>query len=327
MDWRGVVADGVRAHGLNDAQRLELLALAGLDREPAPLLARLPLLLAGLAGLLCGLGLIFAIAANWSGLPRTVQFALLQAAVGLGALGLIARPGLRQPLGLWCLLAIGGLLAFFGQTYQTGADTWQLFALWAGLALPLALGVRSDALWAGWAGVAMTAIALWVAAHAGHRWRAEADDVVVHLIGWFAALGLALVLHGGWGRRAGGGVWARRIAACLSAGLVTATARAALFGRDPTLQALLALLVLGAATWVLARPGGFDLFNLSAVALGLNVVLVGGLARLLFDDSSGGEPIGRFLLLGLVAAGLLAATVGGVLRRARAAGAHEGGDA
>ena len=86
MDWRGVVADGVRAHGLSDAQRLELLALAGLDREPAPLLARLPLLLAGLAGLLCGLGLIFAIAANWSGLPRTVQFALLQAAVGLGAL-------------------------------------------------------------------------------------------------------------------------------------------------------------------------------------------------------------------------------------------------
>ena len=327
MDWRGVVADGVRAHGLNDAQRLELLALAGLDREPAPLLARLPLLLAGLAGLLCGLGLIFAIAANWSGLPRTVQFALLQAAVGLGALGLIARPGLRQPLGLWCLLAIGGLLAFFGQTYQTGADTWQLFALWAGLALPLALGVRSDALWAGWAGVAMTAIALWVAAHAGHRWRAEADDVVVHLIGWFAALGLALVLHGGWGRRAGCGVWARRIAACLSAGLVTATALAALFGRDPTLQALLALLVLGAATWVLARPGGFDLFSLSAVALGLNVVLVGGLARLLFDDSSGGEPIGRFLLLGLVAAGLLAATVGGVLRRARAARAHEEGGA
>lgn len=326
MDWRGVVTDSVRAHGLNDAQRLELLSLGDLDREPVLLLARLPLLLAGLAGLLCGLGLIFAIAANWPGLPRAVQFALLQAAVGLGALGLVARPGLRQALGLWCLLAIGGLLAFFGQTYQTGADTWQLFALWAVLALPLALGVRADVLWAGWVLVAMTAIALWVATHTGHRWRAEADDVVVHLIGWFAALGLGLVLHGGWGR-VGVGVWARRTAACLSVGLVTATALAALFGKNPTAQALLALLVLCGAAWGLARPGGLDLFNLSAVALGLNVVLVGGLARLLFDGPSGGEPIGRFLLLGLAAAGLLAASVGGVLRLARAAGLREGGAA
>lgn len=325
MDWRGVVADSVRAHGLRSEQRLELLALAGLDREPAPMLARLPLLLAGLAGLLCGLGLIFAIAANWSGLSRTVQFALLQAAVGLGALGIIIRPGLRLPLGVWCLLATGGLLAFFGQTYQTGADTWRLFALWAVLALPLALGLRADALWVGWALVALTAIALWVTAHVGHRWRAEADDVVVHLIGWLAALGLALALHGRWGRRSGCGVWARRTAASLSTGLVTATALAALFGQDPTLQALMALLALGVAASMLARPKGFDLFNLSAVALGLNVVLVGGLARLLFHASSGGDAMGRFLLLGLAAAGMLAATVSGVLRLARAAGRREGG--
>ncbi|MFT7776671.1 DUF2157 domain-containing protein [Roseateles sp.] len=326
MDWRGVVADGVRAYGLSDAQRLELLALGRLDREPALLQMRLPLLLAGLACLLCGLGLIFAIAANWSGLARATQFGLLQAALGLGVLGVIVRPSLCLPLGLWSLLAIGGLLAFFGQTYQTGADTWQLFALWAGLALPLVLGLRSDVLWAGWSLVVMTAIALWVAAHAGHRWRAEADDVVVHLLGWLAALGVALALHGDWGRRAGCGVWARRTAACLAAGLVTATALAALFGREPTVQALLALLALGAAAWALARPDGFDLFNLSAVALGLNVVLVGGLARLLFNGPSGGAPFGRFLLLGLAAAGLLAATVGGVLRLARRPGSREGDD-
>jgi len=77
------------------------------------------------------------------------------------------------------------------------------------------------------------------------------------------------------------------------------------------------LLALGGAAWALARPAGFDLFNLSAAALGLNVVLVGWLARLLLDGSHSGEPIGSLLLLGLLAAVLLAATVGLVLRRSR----------
>ena len=42
-------------------------------------------------------------------------------------------------LGLLALLGIGGLFAYFGQTHQTGADPWQLFALWAALVLPLRL--------------------------------------------------------------------------------------------------------------------------------------------------------------------------------------------
>ncbi|MFT7722755.1 MAG: DUF2157 domain-containing protein [Roseateles sp.] len=294
----------------------------GREREPAALLRRLPLALMALAGLLCGLGLVFAVAAQWADLPRAARFALLQAAVALGALALVARPRLALPLGLWCLLATGGLLAFLGQTYQTGADAWQLFALWAALALPLALGARADALWGVWMLVALAAVSLWMAAHAGHRWRAEAGDLPVHLAGWALALGLALAAAGAAGRRVGAGPWARRTAAGLAVLLVMATALAALFGDDPLAPTLLALLALAGAAWALGRPAGFDLFGLSAAALALNVVLVGALARLLFDEVPGGEPIARFLLLGLAAAGLLAATVGAVLRLARRAEAR-----
>jgi len=46
--------------------------------------------------------------------------------------------------------SIGGLFAYFRQTYQTGADAWQLFALWAALGLPLCLGVGSVVPWAPW---------------------------------------------------------------------------------------------------------------------------------------------------------------------------------
>ena len=83
------------------------------------------------------------------------------------AVGAAWRPAARAPLALLALLGIGGLFAYFGQTYQTGADPWQLFAWWAALALPLCLGVRSDVLWAPWAAVAVGAISLWVHAHTG----------------------------------------------------------------------------------------------------------------------------------------------------------------
>jgi uncharacterized membrane protein len=319
MDWQGVVADVVRERNLSGAQRRELLALGGVGAERPALVALLPLILIGLAGLLGGLGLIFAVAANWADLPRTTQFALLQAAVAVGAFGMIALPQLRMPLALWCLLATGGLLAFFGQTYQTGADAWQLFALWAALNLPLALGARSDAVWSAWALVAVTAVSLWVSAHTGHHWRAEADDLAAHLIGWALAFGPMLTLSSPVGRRVGAGIWARRTAACLAVLLVTATAVEALFGEHPTAHVLLALLALGGAGWAAGRPASFELFNLSAAALGLNVVLVGGLAWLLFHGRSSGDPIGPFLLLGLLAAGLLGGTVSGVLRMARVA--------
>lgn len=319
MDWHTVVADSVRDHRLNDAQRRELLALGGVGQEPPALLAHLPLALIGLAGALAGLGLVFAIAANWDDLSRTTQFGLLQAAVAVGALGVMAVPRLRMPLGLWCLLATGGLLAFFGQTYQTGADAWQLFALWAALSLPLVLGAQSDAVWSIWVLVATTAISLWVAAHTAHRWRAEPDDLGVNLIGWALALGLTMALNTTLASRWGAGLWARRTAACLAVGLVTFTAMVALFGEHPTAHALLALLALAAAAWLASRPAAFELFTLSAAALGLNVVLVGGLVRLMFHGSSHGDGIEKFLLIGVVAAALLAGTVSVVLRLSRAA--------
>ncbi len=96
-------------------------------------------------------GPVMWIAANWDTLGRFGRFALLQGFVLVLCVGAMARPAARTPLALLALLGIGALFAFFGQTYQTGADPWQLFALWAALALPLCLGARSDVLWAPWA--------------------------------------------------------------------------------------------------------------------------------------------------------------------------------
>jgi len=59
-------------------------------------------------------------------------------------------------------LCVGALLALIGQIYQTGADLWELFAIWAVLALPFALLSRGAETWLLWLGIANMALALWL---------------------------------------------------------------------------------------------------------------------------------------------------------------------
>ncbi len=296
---------------------------AGFHKEPAAVPAWFWKSVAVLAAALGGLGLILWLAANWETLGRMGRFALLQGSVLAMGLGAAARPRLRVPLGLLALLCIGGLFAYFGQTYQTGADPWQLFALWALLALPLCLGARSDVLWAPWALVAMTAMALWTHAHTGHRWRAEPQDLRAYALAWLAALALMAALSPAAARHTGAGPWALRTAATLTVMAMTLAAIVALFDKSVAPHYPLALALFALAAGVLAQRRTFDVYALSAVALGLNTLLVAGLARWLFEGSSRGDPVGQLFVLALVAAGLLAASVSAITRLARRYGVAE----
>lgn len=289
--------------------------------EP-PLLAHwLPRGMAWMAAALVGLGVIFWVAANWDSLGRPGQFALLQGFVAVCLLGAWARPAARIPLGLAGLLGIGALLAYFGQTYQTGADPWTLFALWAALGLPLCLAARTDALWSPWAVVFSTAVSLWLHTHAGHRWWSPNEhDLPLHALAWAAQGALLLGLGPAAHRFTGAGVWARRTALTLAVIMVTFGAAGGLFQKPVSLLYLLGLLVLGVSAAALSRRTWFDLYGLSAVALALNGLLVAGLARWLFDGGARGDPIGELLILGLAAAALLAGSVSAILKRARSLG-------
>ncbi|MEG0880691.1 MAG: DUF2157 domain-containing protein, partial [Janthinobacterium sp.] len=66
---------------------------------------------------------------------------------------------------------------------------------------------------------------------------------------------------------------------------------------------------------LLATRKFFDVFGLSAVALGINTLLVGGLTHVLFNGH--GDGVGALTVLGLLAAVLLALTVQGILWRTR----------
>lgn len=321
MNLRPALYELAHRHRLDSAATAHLFRLAGLSDAPPALVRHLWRGIAVLAAALGGLGVILWLAANWDTLGRFGRFALLQGLVVAMCAGAWRFPRVRAPLGLLALLGIGGLFAYFGQTYQTGADPWQLFALWALLALPLCLGARNDVLWAPWALVVVTAIALWTHAFVGHRWRVQPGDLLAHGIAWMALASLVAAMSRPLARFTGAGIWALRTAITLGVVMISVTAIGGLFYAEVAPQYRLALLLFCAAVIALAQRRFFDIYALSAVMLSLNTLVVAGLVRWLFALQQGSDPIGALLLIGLVAAGLLAASVNLIRRLARRHGA------
>ena len=105
------------------------------------------------------LSLVFFIAYNWLYMDKLAKFALVEGALVITialyvALSFRRRFAfIRQLLLLIASVVTGSLLALFGQVYQTGADTWQLFFGWAVLITPWVLIARFPALWLLWLGL------------------------------------------------------------------------------------------------------------------------------------------------------------------------------
>ena len=105
------------------------------------------------------LSLVLFIAYNWLYMGKLAKFALVEGALVITialyvALSFRRRFAfVRQLLLLIASIITGSLLALFGQVYQTGADTWQLFFGWAVLITPWVIIARFPALWLLWLGL------------------------------------------------------------------------------------------------------------------------------------------------------------------------------
>lgn len=140
--------------------------------------------------------LVCLIAYNWEDLHRFARIALVATAFlvpcALAAVRAKTPPdALQQALYLAAMLAAGGLFALIGQIYQTGADTWQLFALWAALTLPLALIARTRLCWLLWFVLADCALPGALDARF-QLWEVEDGRLLLLLLAAFHALAAAL---------------------------------------------------------------------------------------------------------------------------------------
>lgn len=155
--------------------------------------------------LLLGSAAICWVAANWQDMSKVQRFAGAQTLLAVCALA-AAWAGLRLrtaagargaiPGALLALAGIllGALLALLGQTYQTGADTWELFAWWAVLLLPWALAAASQVVWLLWALVVNVAMALWLGERVFSWWGILGATHLPALI----MAGLNLAMLAGW---------------------------------------------------------------------------------------------------------------------------------
>jgi uncharacterized membrane protein len=107
-----------------------------------------PLLsLLGLLSLVAGA--VFFVAWNWADMPKMAKFALAELLIVALAVVVWWRwyDGIARSALLAAGLGFGALFALYGQIYQTGADSWELFRAWLFVFLPLALIARQNSLW------------------------------------------------------------------------------------------------------------------------------------------------------------------------------------
>lgn len=274
--------------------------------------------------LLCA-GVIVFFAFNWQDLHKFSKFGLLAAAITLLAGFAWLRPAGdaagRAALGGAQVLA-GVLLAVIGQTYQTGADAWQLFALWALLALPWALAARAAPHW-------------WLVIVVGNLALLRYFSIRFGVDGIFALLfdarfvrtatlwllGAVLLQMALWHLLCARAPWlgfrgqtgARMLAAlaCTHAGWLGLSS---LIGSSfDGASFVLAAAVLAALLWWY-RQRAFDIVVLSLASLTGIVLAVAALGKMLFE---GKGDFGAFLLLGLVTVGLAAGAAAWLMRAYR----------
>lgn len=245
---------------------------------------------------------IFFFAFNWDDLGRFAKFGLVEAAilVALLACWWLDFDGLPAKAILFLLtLLTGALLALTGQVYQTGADSWQLFAWWAVLILPWVLVGRFSPLWLAWLALLNLATYLYFALSydGAHLLWVLFGLNTFALILWEVAHRQGLA----WLRDS----WPPRLVAIASGIMATGLFLWALGDADG--GAAIAA-VLAYAAWLAALYGWYrhvrpDLFMLAGGTLSLIVAVIGFLSKHLIGS---GDYAGSFLLIGLVVIGMSA---------------------
>lgn len=256
-------------------------------------------------GSLClALALVFFIAYNWNELGRTFRFSLVGTALLLSVLaywklGAQSLAG-KMALTVSCIV-LGVLLAYFGQTYQTGADPWQLFASWAVLMLPWAIIGRFAPIWLLWLALLNVSLLLYHQVWQGILWVYFDSDRV----GWilFALNGMAwiawewLARHISWMSPR----WAVRLIAIAAGAAITFSMMSRMF--EESTLAIMHWLLWGAwlaAVFYVYRRRLPDLFMLAGVCLSIIVIITLQAAYILIDSNESG--IG-FLVLNVLVVG------------------------
>lgn len=264
--------------------------------------------LLSMGAVLLGAGVIFFFAYNWQDLGRFAKFALVQVPI-LAGLAVVWKAGAESAAGKAALitttLLVGALLALVGQTYQTGADTFELFAVWSVAILPWVLAGRFPALWLLWLALVNVAIGLYFTTVGRIMWFFFSPEKLLWVLFGFNTVALAL-----WEGLAARGItwlrerWALRVLSVASGGTATYLAMYSILESSRSTGGGLAAWMawMAAAFWVY-RYLLKDLFVLAGGLLSLIVVVVTAIIEAVHFESAGMLLVIGLLVIGISAAG------------------------
>lgn len=298
----------VAHHGLAPEAVEVALDISG-ARPSAPEMRHFAMSLLQLAGVLSlAAGVVFFVAANWQDFGIAGRFGLVQIVLVVSVALAFWRPP-PQRIGrcalLMAFISTGALLALFGQTYQTGADLYELFLTWAVLGFAFVVAGQWSVLCAAWLLVLNVSLLLFFG------WRSQGGWLWVLFSPWHVSTSLLLLVPTAinlllwmftryltrtqWNALAPG--WIGRFALACAFGYATwaggyAITQSPVGGHDWI--ALLAVLGLEAAIAVYALRMRSDVFPLTLAAASLIVLGTLGLAA-----HSGAHDLGIFFILAI----------------------------
>lgn len=252
-----------------------------------------------------GLSCIFFIAHNWSDIGRFAKFALVEGALIFTIIVYIKIPPNTSASNASLIVAtllLGALMALFGQTYQTGADPWQLFFNWALFITPWALIARFTSIWIIWLVLLNLSIILYCDVNQNPLsllFNSKIDVVwlfflfnTLSFVGWYLLSSTCI-----WMQK----VWAIRMIALAAGFSITFLSLSAIFDENIMNSLALPMWAVFFATiyWVYRRLT-IDLFMLSGACLSGILVVISFIGHQVasLDD------IGGLLLLSIIVIGL-----------------------
>lgn len=306
MSDRGFILEWAEQGAIKDAQAA--LATAGALPAARGWRVFLDRLLLWSGAVALAASVIFFVAHNWSDLGKLVKFGLVALLVALAVIG-YWRLGADRLSGKAALLVaailLGALLALFGQTYQTGADTWQLFATWAALILPWVLMGRFAGLWILFIAIVDVAIAFYFQVFPGsfgfvfnveHQFWTYFSFNTAALVAWELARRRIPWLAERW---------APRLLAFASGTAITLLAIESIFDVPGTSMAVWAVYPAWlACVYFVYRRRTHDLFVLAGGCLSVIVVVTALLTQTVIEANA---DAGGFLLIAFAVIGMAAA--------------------
>ena len=269
-------------------------------------------------------GVVFLVAFNWQNLGLYARFGMVEAPL-LAALVIAWVKGTDSSSGklslMLAVLLTGALLALFGQTYQTGADVYELFVAWAALTLPWVVACRYAPCWALWLLLLNAACGLYAGAsfHRGlfhlfidhWQWSPWSMPFLLNLL-----LYVTLVMLSSWKELGLSEGWLRRGVMAVAMAFGTFVMFYRIFqsasSNDSGAAAALEILLYLGASAAFAAHAYFqkeDVFNFAVLALSWIAVSSTLLVRSMMER---GAEIGVFFVLALYVIGCSTGAVKGI---------------